>query len=99
MIPRERNRLAEVEFPIAEVSVYAAREKSIRRGYASTAHLWWARRPLASSRAMLMALVHQDPCDKHCSPSFKDGATRNRLFPPIPQPYLNSGARASLLSL
>ena len=51
MIPRECKRLAEVDFPIAEVSKHAAREKSIRHGHPSTLHLWWARRPLASSRA------------------------------------------------
>ena len=66
MIPRECKRLAEVDFPIAEVSKHAAREKSIRHGHPSTLHLWWARRPLASSRAVLMALLLPDPCDEHC---------------------------------
>jgi hypothetical protein len=51
MIPKDCKRLAEVDFPIAEVSRHAAREKSIRHGHPSTLHLWWARRPLASSRA------------------------------------------------
>ena len=45
MIPKECKRLAEVDFPIAEVSKHAAREKSIRHGHPSTLHLWWARRP------------------------------------------------------
>ena len=71
MIPKECKRLAEVDFPIAEVSRHAAREKSIRHGHPSTLHLWWARRPLASSRAMLMALLLPDPCDPHCPESFK----------------------------
>ena len=66
MIPKECKRLAEVDFPIAEVSRHAAREKSIRHGHPSTLHLWWARRPLASSRAVLMALLMPDPCDPHC---------------------------------
>ena len=61
MIPKECKRLAEVDFPIAEVSKHAAREKSIRHGHPSTLHLWWARRPLASCRAMLMALLLPDP--------------------------------------
>ena len=56
MIPKECKRLAEVDFPIAEVSRHAVREKTIRQGHPSTLHLWWARRPLASSRAVLMAL-------------------------------------------
>ena len=41
MIPRECKRLAEVDFPIAEVSRHAVREKSIRHGHPSTLHLWW----------------------------------------------------------
>ena len=74
MIPRECKRLAEVDFPIAEVSKHAVREKSIRHGHPSTLHLWWARRPLASSRAVLMALLLPDPCDEHCPEAFKKQA-------------------------
>ncbi len=76
MIPKECKRLAEVDFPIAEVSRHAAREKSIRHGHPSTLHLWWARRPLASSRAVLMALLLPDPCDAHCPEEFKAGARK-----------------------
>ena len=74
MIPKECKRLAEVDFPIAEVSKHAAREKSIRHGHPSTLHLWWARRPLASSRAVLMALLLPDPCDSHCPEAFNERA-------------------------
>ncbi len=74
MIPRECKRLAEVDFPIAEVSKHSAREKSIRHGHPSTLHLWWARRPLAACRAMLMALLLPDPCDENCPVDFKDKA-------------------------
>ena len=74
MIPKECKRLAEVDFPIAEVSRHAAKEKSIRHGHPSTLHLWWARRPLASSRAVLMALLMPDPCDPHCPGEFKSQA-------------------------
>ncbi|MDE0473495.1 MAG: DUF1156 domain-containing protein [Gammaproteobacteria bacterium] len=76
MIPRECKRLAEVDFPIAEVSRHAVREKSIRHGHPSTLHLWWARRPLASSRAVLMALLLPDPCDPHCPTAFRNEARR-----------------------
>lgn len=79
MIPKECKRLAEVDFPIAEVSRHAAREKSIRHGHPSTLHLWWARRPLASSRAMLMALLLPDPCDPHCPGPFKHDARKALL--------------------
>ena len=75
MIPRECKRLAEVDFPIAEVSKHAVREKSIRHGHPSTLHLWWARRPLASSRAVLLALLLPDPCDRHCPVTFKQKAS------------------------
>ncbi len=76
MIPKECKRLAEVDFPIAEVSRHAVREKSIRHGHPSTLHLWWARRPLASSRAVLMALLLPDPCDPCCPEEFKNEARR-----------------------
>ncbi len=74
MIPKDCKRLAEVDFPIAEVSKHAAREKSIRHGHPGTLHLWWARRPLASSRAVLLGLLLPDPCDPLCPDSFKEQA-------------------------
>jgi len=81
MIPKECKRLAEVDFPIAEVSRHAAREKSIRHGHPSTLHLWWARRPLAACRAMLLALLWPDPCDPCCPPDFKRKA--RELLPSV----------------
>ena len=74
MIPKECKRLAEADFPIAVVSKHAAREKSIRHGHPSTLHLWWARRPLATCRAMLLGLLLPDPCDQHCPEDFKKKA-------------------------
>src|SRR5882762_6788207 len=61
MIPKECKRLAEVDFPIAVVSKHAAREKSVRQGHISTLHIWWARRPLASSRATAFAAMIRAP--------------------------------------
>jgi len=81
MIPQECKRLAEVDFPIAAVSKHAVREKSIHHGHPSTLHLWWARRPLASSRAMLMALLLPDPCDPYCPGDFKEKA--RKLLPSL----------------
>ena len=81
MIPKQCKRLAEVDFPIAAVSRHAAREKSIRHGHPSTLHLWWARRPLASSRAVLLALLLPDPCDPNCPHTFKSEA--RELLPQI----------------
>jgi len=74
MIPKECKRLAEVDFPIAVVSKHSAREKSIRHGHPSTLHLWWARRPLGSCRAMLLGLLLPDPGDPHCPAEFKTKA-------------------------
>jgi adenine-specific DNA methylase len=83
MIPKECKRLAEVDFPIAVVSRHAAREKSIRHGHPSTLHLWWARRPLAACRAMLLGLLLPDPCDDRCPADFK--AKARQLFGRPPQ--------------
>jgi len=44
-------RFIEVSFPVKEISEISAKEKNIRHGHISTLHIWWARRPLASSRA------------------------------------------------
>ncbi|MGO8676641.1 MAG: DUF1156 domain-containing protein [Limisphaerales bacterium] len=71
MIPATCKRLIEVDFPIAAVSAHSAKEKSIRHGHPSTLHLWWARRPLAACRAVLMGLLLPDPCDSECPPDFK----------------------------
>ncbi|MGC8816078.1 MAG: DUF1156 domain-containing protein, partial [bacterium] len=47
----------EESFPIKEVSEFSAKEKNIRHGHISTLHIWWARRPLASSRATSYAAL------------------------------------------
>jgi len=44
-------RFIEESFPAKEVSIESAKEKNIRHGHISTLHIWWARRPLTSSRA------------------------------------------------
>lgn len=74
MIPKECKRLAEVDFPIAMVSKQAVRETYIRQGHPKSLHLWWARRPLAACRAMLLALLLPDPCDSRCPEEFKEKA-------------------------
>jgi adenine-specific DNA methylase len=91
MIPQECKRLAEVDFPIAIVSKHAAREKSGPKGHPSTLHLWWARRPLAACRAMLMALLLPDPCDAKCPQGFKEKA-RSLLSKVQGQPKRNDAA-------
>jgi len=81
MIPQECKRLAEVDFPIAVVSKHSAREKSIRHGHPSTLHLWWARRPLAACRAILLGLLLPDTCDTYCPEDFKEKA--RELLPKV----------------
>lgn len=56
-------RLIEVTFPVKEVSEISAKEKNIRHGHISTLHIWWARRPLASSRATNYAALIPPPED------------------------------------
>ena len=97
MIPRECKRLAEVDFPIAEVSRHAVREKPIVRNHPQSFHQWWARRPLASSRAILMALLLPDPCDRHCPDAFKRKA-RSILGAIRQSPVNDADLRRGLLS-
>jgi len=56
-------RFIEESFPVKEVSIEAVREKNIRHGHISTLHIWWARRPLASSRATNYAALIPAPKD------------------------------------
>ncbi|HKH64969.1 MAG TPA: DUF1156 domain-containing protein [Solirubrobacterales bacterium] len=59
-VPPKR-KLIEVALPLEAINREAAREKSIRHGHPSTLHLWWARRPLAATRAVLFAQLVDDP--------------------------------------
>ena len=54
-------RLIEEELPLKAINVESAREKSLRHGHISTMHLWWARRPLAMSRAVVFGTLLPDP--------------------------------------
>jgi putative DNA methylase len=58
-------RLIEYNLPLADISDASAREKYIRHGHPSTLHIWWARRPLASSRATAFAALIDDPGEDH----------------------------------
>jgi adenine-specific DNA methylase len=78
MIPKECKRLAEVDFPLAAVNEACIRENNrktrVDSGHISLLHSWWARRPLASCRALLLTLLLPDPADPLCPESFKDVA-------------------------
>ena len=60
----EDKRLIEIDFPLKEVSEESVREKNIRHGHISTLHVWWARRPLAASRATTYAALIPAPKDR-----------------------------------
>ena len=59
-----RKKLIEVALPLEAINVASAREKSIRHGHPSTLHLWWARRPLATARAVLFSQMVDDPSSR-----------------------------------
>ena len=54
-------KLIEVALPLDAINKASTREKSIRHGHPSTLHLWWARRPLATARAVIFAQMVDDP--------------------------------------
>lgn len=56
-----KKKFIEYDLPLAEISEESAREKNIRHGHPSTLHIWWARRPLAASRATAFAALVDDP--------------------------------------
>lgn len=56
-----KKKLIEVALPLEAINEASAREKSIRHGHPSTLHLWWARRPLATARAVIWASLVDDP--------------------------------------
>ena len=75
-----RPKLIEVALPLAAINKAASREKSIRHGHPSTLHLWWARRPLAATRAVIWASLVDDPSgDESLTPEEQE-KERQRLF-------------------
>ena len=63
MTTNEQKRLIENAFPLKQVSLDSVHEKNVRHGHISTLHIWPARRPLAASRAALIATLLPDPGD------------------------------------
>lgn len=75
-------KLIEVALPLEAINAEAAREKSIRHGHPSTLHLWWARRPLAAARAVILSSLVDDPsAHPELYPTEEaQNAERQRLF-------------------
>src|SRR5438876_1112248 len=82
-----RKKLIEVALPLDAINKASAREKSIRHGHPSTLHLWWARRPLATCRAVLFASLVDDPSEhpQEFPPGQDQEQERERLFRLIEQ--------------
>ena len=59
--PPRRKKLIETGIPLTTINKESAREKSLRHGLPSTLHLYWARRPLATTRSILFAQLVDDP--------------------------------------
>ena len=78
----KKRKLIEVALPLEAINVASAREKSIRHGHPSTLHQWWARRPLATCRAVLFASLVDDPSsdpERFPTPKAQEDE-RRRLF-------------------
>lgn len=75
-------KLIEVALPLEEINAESAREKSIRHGHPSTLHLWWARRPLATARAVIWSSLVDDPSShpEQFPTDEAQRAERERLF-------------------
>ena len=85
-------RLIEVALPIREISAESVRDKSLRHGHISTLHLWWARRPLAASRAVVFASLVPDPDDLRCPEDFRHAVERNlKTYVPSELKYYRRG--------
>ena len=75
-------KLIEVALPLEAINAESAREKSIRHGHPSTLHLWWARRPLATARAVIWSSLVDDPSShpEQFPTEEAQRAERERLF-------------------
>src|SRR5271165_5796616 len=95
-----KKKLIEVALPLEAINKESAREKAIRHGHPSTLHLWWARRPLATCRAVLFASLVDDPSSLPAQfPAESDqDKERQRLFRLIEKlvPWENSNNRGLL---
>ena len=63
--------------PIREISAESVRDKGIPQSHISRLHKWWARRPLAASRAVVFASLVPDPDDSRCPEDFRKAVERN----------------------
>ena len=76
-------KLIEVALPLAAVNAAGRAEKAVpKKGHPATMHLWWSRKPLGVTRAVLFASLVDDPSarpDLYPTEAAQD-AERRRLF-------------------
>lgn len=73
-----RKKLIEVALPLDVINEASSKEKSVRHGNISTMHLWWSRKPLAASKAVLFSSIIDDP--GNYLPEKEADTERKRLF-------------------
>jgi putative DNA methylase len=56
-----KKKLIEVALPLEAINRESVRENYIYRGNPSAIHKWWAQRPLAAARAVILASLLNDP--------------------------------------
>ena len=72
---RPRRKLIEVDLPLQAISEASIGEPTGAKGHPFTIHKYWARRTLASCRAVIFASLVDDPAD--CDDEFPDAASQD----------------------
>ncbi len=77
-----KKKLIEVALPLEAINRESVRENYIYRGNPSAIHKWWAQRPLAAARAVILASLLNDPSsDQDTFPTkAEQEQERKRLF-------------------
>jgi putative DNA methylase len=86
------HRLIEVDLPIKVISEHALHEQNAKKGHLHSIHVWWATRPLAACRAVILGALLPDPVDESCPEEFRQKA-RQALD------WLNSGELSDPIAL
>jgi len=74
----DRKKLIEVALPLSAINAAAVAEKDVHTGHPANLHTWWARRPLATARAILFASIVDDPAHEGSVEGGREA--RQRLF-------------------
>lgn len=89
--------LLEESFPVKEVGTASSREKNLRHGHLSTLHIWWARRPLASSRVTIYAALTPAPKNTEEYAKYRDFIIELSKWENINNPAILDKARSDIL--